>query len=133
MEGERVSVPVALLAVDDPTYKSCSVPLNAVSPERSAMDLELPEAARPTLKVAKALFIASNLPDPGKDRTYQLWTLKDGAPTPADLVRTGGNVRVWIHGGPIRSSTVRRRINVQRKAPSGEAGTRVQGNNRVVR
>ena len=39
------------------------------------------------------MFIASNLPDPGKDRTYQLWTLKGEAATPAGLVRTGGNVR----------------------------------------
>jgi anti-sigma factor RsiW len=53
----------------------------------------------------EAMFIASNLRNPGKNRTYQLWTLKGEAATPAGLVRTGGNVREWIHGGPIDNST----------------------------
>ena len=46
----------------------------------------------------QALFIASELPDPGKNLTYQLWILKGAAATPADLVRTGGTVREWISG-----------------------------------
>jgi hypothetical protein len=44
----------------------------------------------------EALFIANNLPDPGPDRTYQLWILKGDAATPADLVREGGSIRQWI-------------------------------------
>ena len=36
----------------------------------------------------EAMFIASNLPNPAQNRTYQLWTLKDEAPTPAGVVRT---------------------------------------------
>jgi anti-sigma factor RsiW len=44
----------------------------------------------------QALFIASNLPNPGPDRTYQLWTLKGDAATSAGLVRTGGTIRQWI-------------------------------------
>jgi anti-sigma factor RsiW len=44
----------------------------------------------------QALFIANNLPNPGPDRTYQLWTLKGDAATSAGLVRTGGTIRQWI-------------------------------------
>ena len=49
----------------------------------------------------EALFIANNLPDPGPNTTYELWTLKGDAATPAGLVRQGGNVRQWIRGGPV--------------------------------
>jgi anti-sigma factor RsiW len=49
----------------------------------------------------EALFIANNLPDPGPNTTYQLWTLKGDAATQAGLVRQGGNVRQWIRGGPV--------------------------------
>jgi hypothetical protein len=44
----------------------------------------------------KALFIADNLAPPGANLTYQLWTLKGDAATPAGLVRTGGDIRQWI-------------------------------------
>ena len=46
----------------------------------------------------KALFIANNLDDPGSDLTYQLWILKGKVPSPAGLVRTGGNVREFFDG-----------------------------------
>ena len=49
----------------------------------------------------EALFIASNLADPGANTTYQLWTLKGDAATQAGLVRQGGSVRQWIRGGPV--------------------------------
>lgn len=45
----------------------------------------------------EALFIGNDLPDPGKDRTYQLWIIDDDErPTSAGLVRNGGDVRQWI-------------------------------------
>jgi anti-sigma factor RsiW len=66
------------------------------------------DGARVSFVVSKqlneALFIASNLPNPGPDRTYQLWTIRGGAPTPAGLVRTGGNVRYLIKDAPVGSS-----------------------------
>ena len=45
----------------------------------------------------QALFIANNLPQPGSNRTYQLWTLKGTVATPAGLVRRGGDVRQWFN------------------------------------
>jgi anti-sigma factor RsiW len=51
----------------------------------------------------QAMFIANNLPDPGPNLTYQLWTLKGDAATSAGLVRKGGNVREWI-GEPVGES-----------------------------
>ena len=52
----------------------------------------------------EALFIAKNLPSPGDNQVWELWTLKGDAPTRADLVRTGGNVRQWIRG-PVGDAT----------------------------
>ena len=46
----------------------------------------------------QALFIASNLPDPESNWTYQLWTLSGETATPAGLVREGGSVRQWFEG-----------------------------------
>ena len=47
-------------------------------------------------ELTKALFVAHNLPEPGPDHVYQLWTFKEVAFTPAGLVREGGTVRHWI-------------------------------------
>lgn len=44
----------------------------------------------------EALFLSDDLRDPGRDRTYQLWTVEGGKPTSAGLVREGGDVRQWI-------------------------------------
>lgn len=44
----------------------------------------------------EALFVGNDLSDPGTDRIFQLWTIKDGRPTSAALVRGGGDVREWI-------------------------------------
>jgi Anti-sigma-K factor rskA/Putative zinc-finger len=47
----------------------------------------------------EALFLGTDLPDPGPDRTYQLWTL-DAAeqPVPDDLVRGFGKTQKWFSG-----------------------------------
>ena len=66
------------------------------------------DGARVSYLVSKqreqALFIANDLPAPGSNRTYQLWTLKENAAMPAGLVRTGGNVREWFDG-PVEDAT----------------------------
>jgi hypothetical protein len=41
----------------------------------------------------QGLFLATNLPDPGPNAVYQLWTLKNGIPTSAGLLPKGGTVR----------------------------------------
>jgi Anti-sigma-K factor rskA/Putative zinc-finger len=51
----------------------------------------------------EALFIAQNLPSPGDNQVWELWTLKGDAATRSELVRTGGNVRQWIRG-PVGDS-----------------------------
>ena len=38
----------------------------------------------------QAVFLATNLPDPGPNSVYQLWTLKGAAATPAGLLPKGG-------------------------------------------
>ncbi len=52
----------------------------------------------------EALFVAHNLPSPGDNQVWELWTLKGDAATRADLIRTGGNVRQWIRG-PVGDAT----------------------------
>jgi anti-sigma factor RsiW len=53
----------------------------------------------------EALFLGTDLPDPGPERTYQLWTL-DAAeqPVPDDLVRGFGRTQKWF-SGPIDTAT----------------------------
>ena len=52
----------------------------------------------------KALFIANNLPDPGNNQIWELWTIKGGTATKAGLVRTGGSVRYMIDSAPVSTS-----------------------------
>lgn len=44
----------------------------------------------------EALFLSDELGDPGKGRTFQLWTVKDRQPSSAGVVRKSGDVRQWI-------------------------------------
>jgi hypothetical protein len=58
------------------------------------------EGIRVSLVVSRerdeALFLGDDLRDPGRDRVYQLWTIKGGRPVSAGLVREGGDVRQWV-------------------------------------
>ena len=51
----------------------------------------------------EALFVGSEVPDPGADRDYQLWTLRGTTPIP-DSVFSGGTRLTWLTGG-IDSAT----------------------------
>lgn len=44
-----------------------------------------------------ALFVATDLPDPGPGREYQLWLIDEDVPVP-DARFTGGQVRAWLDG-----------------------------------
>lgn len=44
-----------------------------------------------------ALFVSTDLPDPGPGREYQLWLMQDDTPVP-DTHFTGGQVRTWLDG-----------------------------------
>lgn len=44
-----------------------------------------------------ALFVSTDLPDPGPGREYQLWLLQEDVPVP-DVHFTGGQVRTWLNG-----------------------------------
>ncbi len=52
----------------------------------------------------RALFVGNDLPSPGADNTYKLWTLNAaGTPAPDNLVAAGGDQKQWFRG-PIDSS-----------------------------
>lgn len=70
----------------------------------------------------EALFIADNLANPPKGSVYQLWTLSEGPPRPAGLIRNGGSVRQWLHGPVGSSDTVA--LSVER-APDGSSAPSV--------
>ncbi|GAB2603588.1 anti-sigma factor [Kocuria himachalensis] len=44
-----------------------------------------------------ALFVSTDLPDPGQGREYQLWLIQEDTPVP-DVHFTGGQVRTWLDG-----------------------------------
>jgi hypothetical protein len=44
-----------------------------------------------------ALFVSTDLPDPGPGREYQLWLVQEDVPVP-DVHFTGGQVRTWLNG-----------------------------------
>lgn len=44
-----------------------------------------------------ALFVSTDLPDPGQGREYQLWLIDEDVPVP-DARFTGGQVRTWLDG-----------------------------------
>lgn len=44
-----------------------------------------------------ALFVSTDLPDPGAGREYQLWLVQEDVPVP-DVHFTGGQVRTWLNG-----------------------------------
>lgn len=52
----------------------------------------------------EALFLGTNLPDPGAGKAYQLWTLVGETVVPDDMVRGYGQTKKWF-SGPIDAST----------------------------
>jgi anti-sigma factor RsiW len=66
------------------------------------------DGARYSFVVSKerdsALFIGTDLPDPGPGKTYQLWTLAGQTASPDHLVRGYGRTSRWFTG-PIRTAT----------------------------
>lgn len=44
-----------------------------------------------------ALFVSTDLPDPGQGQEYQLWLIEDEVPVP-DVHFAGGQVRTWLNG-----------------------------------
>lgn len=64
----------------------------------------------------EALFLATDLPDPGPNAVYQLWTSKDGTPTSAGLLPKGGTVRQLFALGEADTFAVTRE-----PSPTGSA------------
>ncbi|MFF0905678.1 UNVERIFIED_CONTAM: anti-sigma factor [Kocuria sp. CPCC 205316] len=52
-----------------------------------------------------ALFISTDLPDPGQGREYQLWLIREDTPVP-DVHFTGGQVRTWLDGDVADAAAV---------------------------
>ncbi|RMB62084.1 anti-sigma factor [Tessaracoccus antarcticus] len=46
----------------------------------------------------EALVTSSDLPDPGPERSWQVWVMKDGVPRSGALLDSGGRVQAWIDG-----------------------------------
>lgn len=56
----------------------------------------------------EALIASSNLPDPGTDRSWQVWVMQDGVPRSGAVVDEGGQVQAWINdvaGGEVLAIT----------------------------
>jgi anti-sigma-K factor RskA len=76
-------------------------------------------------RLNRAMFVASNLPDPGADRTYQLWTL-NGTPTrirsvrPDNLLDGGSSVRQLFRGPIAESDLVAISIEPKGGSPTGQ-------------
>ncbi len=77
------------------------------APDAKIVKASLDNGAQVSFIVSKAqnraLFVSGDLPSPGADKTFQLWTLKSGAPTPDNLLGGGSDVAQWFHG-PISGS-----------------------------
>jgi anti-sigma-K factor RskA len=52
-----------------------------------------------------ALFVSTDLPDPGPGREYQLWLIREDTPVP-DVHFTGGQVRTWLDGDVADAAAV---------------------------
>ncbi|WP_375432398.1 anti-sigma factor domain-containing protein [uncultured Friedmanniella sp.] len=80
------------------------------APDVKTIPIELNNGARGSFVASKslnrALFTASSLPSPGSDKTYQLWTLKDKAVTPDNLVSGGNGIKQWFRGDIAQSSAL---------------------------
>jgi hypothetical protein len=78
------------------------------APDAKIVGTTLKNGARVSFVVSKsqnrALFVGSDLPSPGPDKTYQLWTLQGQTITADNLVAGGTNVSQWFHG-PVNEST----------------------------
>ncbi|MDO5737571.1 MAG: anti-sigma factor [Propionibacteriaceae bacterium] len=46
----------------------------------------------------EALVTAADLPDPGADRSWQVWVMQDGVPRSGAVVDQGGRVAAWVTG-----------------------------------
>ena len=99
------------------------------APDVRAVPVQLANGARGSFVSSKslnrAMFVASGLPDPGADRTYQLWTL-DGTPTQIDAVRPdnlldgGSSVRQFFRGPIAESDLVAMSIEQEGGSPTGQ-------------
>ena len=75
----------------------------------------------------EALFLGTNLPDPGAGKAYQLWTLVGKTVVPDDMVRGYGQTKKWF-SGPIDAST---QLAVSVEPAGGSTDThRYQGRHR---
>lgn len=78
------------------------------APDAQIVPLVLANGAQVSFVVSKgqnrALFVGTDLPSPGRGKTYELWTLRGTTATPDALVAGGSDVAQWLHG-PISGST----------------------------
>lgn len=86
------------------------------APDSRILAVQLPGGGRGAFVVSRqqgqALFVGSDLPDPGAGRTYQLWTIdRAGRPIPDALV-AGGNSRV-VMNAPVDAGTTALAVTVE--------------------
>jgi len=99
------------------------------APDVRTVPVQLANGARGSFVSSKsldrALFVASDLPDPGAGRTYQLWTL-DGTPTdirvarPDNTLDGGTSVRQLFRGPIAESDLVAMTIEQEGGSPTGQ-------------
>lgn len=51
-----------------------------------------------SLERGRAIMASSDLPDPGSDRSWQVWVMQDAVPRSGAVVDVGGTVQAWIDG-----------------------------------
>jgi anti-sigma factor RsiW len=90
------------------------------APDVTAHRIEV-EGRPATLLVSQqqdtALFVSTDLPDPGPGREYQLWLIREDTPVP-DVHFTGGQVRTWLDGDVADAAAVAMTIE-----PAGGSST----------
>lgn len=99
------------------------------APDVRTVPVQLTNGARGSFvsskRLNRAMFVASDLPDPGAGRTYQLWTL-DGTPTDIQVARPdntldgGTSVRQLFRGPITDSDLVAMTIEQEGGSPTGQ-------------
>ena len=51
-----------------------------------------------SLERGTAIMASSELPDPGSDRSWQVWVMQDAVPRSGAVVDVGGPIQTWIDG-----------------------------------
>lgn len=96
--GERDRLAMALQFLSDPRTQPASFGKGQTTPPQGYVFLH---------QQLGVLLIASNLPDAGQGKTYEMWVIpKGGVPRPAGLFQAEGTRAMHILNGPLNTSTL---------------------------